>query len=86
MYNPSSPGELLREFLRGITATRLAEHIGVVGATVSCVLNDWTGYNGPQHPIGRGSIAVFGSGRTYTKLILATGGGRRVGYSQIVTI
>jgi addiction module HigA family antidote len=29
MHNPASPGELLKEFLGEITATQLAEHIGV---------------------------------------------------------
>jgi len=42
MYNPASPGELLREFLGDITATRLAEHIGVTRATVSRILNGRT--------------------------------------------
>jgi len=42
MYNPASPGELLKEFLGDITATRLAEHIGVARATISRVLNGRT--------------------------------------------
>jgi addiction module HigA family antidote len=42
MYNPASPGELLREFLGDITATRLAKHIGVARATISRVLNGHT--------------------------------------------
>jgi len=33
MHNPASPGELLKEFLGEITATQLAEHIGVARAT-----------------------------------------------------
>jgi len=42
MYNPASPGELLREFLGKKTATELAEHIGVARATVSRILNGRT--------------------------------------------
>lgn len=34
-----SPGELLREFLGPITATQLANHIGVARATISRILN-----------------------------------------------
>jgi len=39
MHNPASPGELLKEFLGTITATQLAQHIGVARATVSRILN-----------------------------------------------
>ncbi|MGA2049451.1 MAG: HigA family addiction module antitoxin [Terracidiphilus sp.] len=39
MHNPASPGELLKEFLGTITATELAEHIGVARATISRILN-----------------------------------------------
>ena len=39
MHNPASPGELLREFLGAVTATQLAEHIGVARATISRILN-----------------------------------------------
>jgi antitoxin HigA-1 len=42
MHNPASPGELLREFMAGVTVTRLAEHIGVARATISRVLNGRT--------------------------------------------
>jgi len=42
MHNPASPGELLKEFLGDITATKLAEHIGVARATISRVLNGRT--------------------------------------------
>ena len=42
MYNPASPGELLKEFLGDTTATQLAEHIGVARATISRVLNGRT--------------------------------------------
>jgi len=42
MYNPASPGELLREFLGPRTATELAEHIGVTRATISRILNGRT--------------------------------------------
>jgi antitoxin HigA-1 len=42
MYNPASPGELLREFMGSVTATELAEHIGVARATISRILNGRT--------------------------------------------
>ena len=42
MHNPASPGELLKEFLGEITATQLAEHIGVARATNSRILNGRT--------------------------------------------
>ena len=42
MYNPASPGELLKEFLGNRTATQLAGHIGVARATVSRILNGRT--------------------------------------------
>jgi len=42
MYNPASPGELLKEFMGDLTATRLAEHIGVARATISRILNGRT--------------------------------------------
>ena len=42
MYNPASPGELLKEFLGLRTATELAGHIGVARATISRILNGRT--------------------------------------------
>jgi len=42
MYNPASPGELLREFMGDHTVTELAEHIGVARATISRILNGRT--------------------------------------------
>ncbi|HEY1254437.1 MAG TPA: HigA family addiction module antitoxin [Terracidiphilus sp.] len=42
MYNPASPGELLKKFLGARTATEVAEHIGVVRATISRILNGRT--------------------------------------------
>jgi addiction module HigA family antidote len=42
MHNPARPGELLKEFLGNITATRLADHIGVARATISRILNGRT--------------------------------------------
>lgn len=39
MWNPASPGELLREFMGEHTVSELAEHIGVARATVSRILN-----------------------------------------------
>jgi antitoxin HigA-1 len=43
MYNPASPGELLREFLGEHPISQLAEHIGVARATISRILNGHTG-------------------------------------------
>jgi antitoxin HigA-1 len=42
MHNPAGPGELLKEFLGGRTATELAEHIGVARATISRILHGRT--------------------------------------------
>jgi addiction module HigA family antidote len=42
MYNPASPGELLREFLGKRTISQVAEHIGVARATLSRILNGRT--------------------------------------------
>jgi antitoxin HigA-1 len=42
MYNPASPGELLKEFLGKTTVTGLARRIGVARATVSRILNGRT--------------------------------------------
>lgn len=39
MYNPASPGELLREFMGERTISDLAAHIGVARATLSRILN-----------------------------------------------
>lgn len=42
MLNPASPGELLKEFLGGRSATQLAGHIGVARATISRILHGHT--------------------------------------------
>lgn len=42
VYNPASPGELLREFLGKRTTTELAQHIGVSRATISRTLHGRT--------------------------------------------
>jgi addiction module HigA family antidote len=42
MYNPASPGELLKELLGKTTVTELASGIGVARATVSRILNGRT--------------------------------------------
>lgn len=42
MYNPASPGELLKEFLGTRTTAALAAHIGVSRATISRILNGRT--------------------------------------------
>ena len=43
MYDPASPGELLREFLGDTPVSEFAEHIGVARVTVSRILNGRTG-------------------------------------------
>jgi len=42
MYNPASPGELLREFLGERSVSQVAEHLGVARATVSRLLHGHT--------------------------------------------
>jgi addiction module HigA family antidote len=39
MYNPASPGELLKEFLGKRTIQELAGHIGVTRATISRIIH-----------------------------------------------
>lgn len=39
MYNPVSPGELLREFLGDRSVSAQADHISIARATVSRILN-----------------------------------------------
>jgi antitoxin HigA-1 len=39
MYNPASPGELLKEFLGKRTIGEVANHIGVARATLSRIIN-----------------------------------------------
>jgi antitoxin HigA-1 len=39
MYNPASPGELLREFIGEHSISQIADHIGVARATISRILN-----------------------------------------------
>jgi antitoxin HigA-1 len=43
MYNPSSPGELLKEFIGTRTIQEVAEHIGVTRATLSRIINGRNG-------------------------------------------
>lgn len=43
MYNPPHPGEVLREWLTGITVTDAAKRLGVTRAAVSRVLNGSAG-------------------------------------------
>ena len=42
MFNPASPGELLREFIGNRPITEVAAHIGVARATLSRILNGRT--------------------------------------------
>lgn len=42
LYSPTSPGELLKEFLGDTAATELAQRIGVARATISRILNGRT--------------------------------------------
>ncbi len=43
MYNPPHPGEVLREWLEGITVTEAAERLGVTRVALSRVLNGGAG-------------------------------------------
>lgn len=43
MHNPPHPGEVLREWLEGVTVTDAAERLGVTRATLSRVLNSSAG-------------------------------------------
>ncbi|HMD19366.1 MAG TPA: HigA family addiction module antitoxin [Alloacidobacterium sp.] len=39
MYNPASPGELLKEFIGDRSVSDVAAHIGVARATLSRIIN-----------------------------------------------
>lgn len=39
MYNPASPGELLKEFIGNRSVSDVAAHIGVARATLSRIIN-----------------------------------------------
>ena len=39
MFNPAHPGEVLREYLGGVSVTEAAEHLRVTRVTLSKVLN-----------------------------------------------
>lgn len=41
MHNPSHPGEMLRTWIEGanLTVTQLADHIGMIRANLSCIIN-----------------------------------------------
>ncbi len=39
MFNPATPGELLKEYLEGCNLTEVAAHIGVTRATMSRLVN-----------------------------------------------
>lgn len=43
MHNPPHPGEVLREWLEGVTVTDAAERLGVTRAALSRVLNGAAG-------------------------------------------
>ena len=43
MHNPPHPGEILREWLGGMSVTDAAQHLGVARATLSRVLNGSSG-------------------------------------------
>ena len=43
MYNPPHPGEVLREWLEGITITEAAKRLGVTRVALSRVLNGAAG-------------------------------------------
>lgn len=42
MYNPAHPGEVLKEYLDGISVTQAAEKLGVTRVTLSRLLNGRT--------------------------------------------
>lgn len=39
MHNPSHPGEILKEYLDGVSITKAAERLGVTRATLSRIVN-----------------------------------------------
>lgn len=39
MHNPAHPGEVLKEYLEGITITHAAKKLGITRATLSRILN-----------------------------------------------
>ena len=43
MHNPPHPGEVLRDWLEGVTVTEAAERLGVTRAALSRVLNGAAG-------------------------------------------
>ncbi len=43
MHNPPHPGEILREWLSGVSVTDAAQHLGIARATLSRVLNGSAG-------------------------------------------
>lgn len=43
MFNPPHPGEVLREYLGGISVTEAAKHLGVTRAALSRILNGSAG-------------------------------------------
>lgn len=43
MHNPPHPGEVLREWLQGVTVTEAADRLGVTRAALSRVLNGAAG-------------------------------------------
>jgi antitoxin HigA-1 len=43
MHNPAHPGEILREYMREMSVTRLADHLGVSRVTLSRLLNGSAG-------------------------------------------
>lgn len=43
MFNPPHPGEVLREYLGGVSVTNAAKHLGVTRVALSRILNGSTG-------------------------------------------
>lgn len=43
MHNPAHPGEVLKEYLDGISVTLAAQKLGVTRATLSRILNGHSG-------------------------------------------
>jgi addiction module HigA family antidote len=48
MYNPPHPGELLREYLRGVQVGEAAKHLRVARSTLSRLLNGRASFTAPM--------------------------------------
>lgn len=49
MFNPSHPGEILRQYMgHDLTVSALADHLGVTRANLSMILNGRSGISAPM--------------------------------------